>query len=139
MEEAFEDISPVLEKLTKRETNLTFEECKTLVDQILNNKINQPQLVAFLVLLRAKGESYHEIAAFASAMRDVSVKLPHTEGLGDIVDIVGTGVGWVFFCFRAYYYYLTTKKKGRWSRYGQCFHHSCNSCCNVWRSCGETR
>ena len=90
-EQQYEDISTVLEKLIKKES-LTFEDCKTVINQILHNKINQPQMVAFLVLLRAKGEAYQEIAAFASAMRGVSVKISNAEILGDIIDIVGTGV-----------------------------------------------
>ncbi|CAI0547402.1 unnamed protein product [Linum tenue] len=43
---------------------------------------------AFLVLMRAKGETFEEIVGFARAMLSHALKV---EGLDDAVDIVGTG------------------------------------------------
>ncbi|KAJ0753294.1 putative anthranilate phosphoribosyltransferase [Helianthus annuus] len=50
---------------------------------------NQALISAFLVLLRAKGETYEEIVGLAKAMRKCSRKVEGIED--DAVDIVGTG------------------------------------------------
>ncbi|KAF3437008.1 hypothetical protein FNV43_RR19761 [Rhamnella rubrinervis] len=55
---------------------------------ILLNEADEALISAFLVLLRAKGETYEEIVGLARAMIDHSLKV---EGLHDVVDIVGTG------------------------------------------------
>uniref|UniRef100_A0A8R7QB47 Glycosyl transferase family 3 N-terminal domain-containing protein n=1 Tax=Triticum urartu TaxID=4572 RepID=A0A8R7QB47_TRIUA len=54
----------------------------------LNKKNGAQQIAAFLVLLRAKGETYEEIVGLAKAMMRNCVRV---EGLHDAVDIVGTG------------------------------------------------
>ncbi|XP_015882552.3 anthranilate phosphoribosyltransferase, chloroplastic [Ziziphus jujuba] len=55
---------------------------------ILLNEADEALISAFLVLLRAKGETYEEIVGLARAMINNSLKV---EGLTDVVDIVGTG------------------------------------------------
>ncbi|KAK2978076.1 hypothetical protein RJ640_005195 [Escallonia rubra] len=54
----------------------------------LLNDANEALISAFLVLLRAKGETYEEVVGLARAMIKHSRKV---EGLNDAVDIVGTG------------------------------------------------
>ncbi|KAF7062108.1 hypothetical protein CFC21_068745 [Triticum aestivum] len=56
--------------------------------QLLLNEKNEARIAAFLVLLRAKGETYDEIVGLAKAMMNNCVLV---EGLHDAVDIVGTG------------------------------------------------
>ncbi|CAL0320008.1 unnamed protein product [Lupinus luteus] len=56
--------------------------------ELLLNEANEALISAFLVLLRAKGETYEEIVGLARAMFKHATKV---EGLGDVVDIVGTG------------------------------------------------
>ncbi|XP_043707651.1 anthranilate phosphoribosyltransferase, chloroplastic-like [Telopea speciosissima] len=56
--------------------------------EFLLNKANEALISAFLVLLRAKGETFEEIVGLARAMIKHCVKV---EDVGDVVDIVGTG------------------------------------------------
>ncbi|XP_062030494.1 anthranilate phosphoribosyltransferase, chloroplastic-like [Rosa rugosa] len=56
--------------------------------EFLLSDANEALISAFLVLLRAKGETYEEIVGLAKAMIKHSLKI---EGLDDAVDIVGTG------------------------------------------------
>jgi len=56
--------------------------------QVLLENGEQPQMAAFLTLLRAKGETASEIAGLARAMRAAAIPV-HTPY--DVVDIVGTG------------------------------------------------
>ncbi|XP_050387924.1 anthranilate phosphoribosyltransferase, chloroplastic-like [Argentina anserina] len=56
--------------------------------EFLLSEANEALISAFLVLLRAKGETYEEIVGLAKAMMKHSLKI---EGLDDAVDIVGTG------------------------------------------------
>ncbi|XP_031287690.1 anthranilate phosphoribosyltransferase, chloroplastic-like [Pistacia vera] len=56
--------------------------------EFLLNEANEALISAFLVLLRAKGETFEEIVGLARAMIKRAKKV---EGLDDVVDIVGTG------------------------------------------------
>ncbi|XP_020884645.1 anthranilate phosphoribosyltransferase, chloroplastic [Arabidopsis lyrata subsp. lyrata] len=56
--------------------------------EFLLNEANEALISAFLVLLRAKGETYEEIVGLAREMMKHARKV---EGLVDAVDIVGTG------------------------------------------------
>ncbi|KAF3500932.1 hypothetical protein F2Q69_00044617 [Brassica cretica] len=56
--------------------------------EFLLNEANEALISAFLVLLRAKGETYEEIVGLARAMMKHARKV---DGLVDAVDIVGTG------------------------------------------------
>uniref|UniRef100_A0A0E0K868 Glycosyl transferase family 3 domain-containing protein n=1 Tax=Oryza punctata TaxID=4537 RepID=A0A0E0K868_ORYPU len=56
--------------------------------RLLLEEENEARIAAFLVLLRAKGETYEEIVGLAKAMISCCVRV---DGLDDAVDIVGTG------------------------------------------------
>ncbi|KAE9608521.1 putative anthranilate phosphoribosyltransferase [Lupinus albus] len=56
--------------------------------ELLLSEASDALISAFLVLLRAKGETYEEVVGLARAMFKHATKV---EGLGDVVDIVGTG------------------------------------------------
>ncbi|KAK4362475.1 hypothetical protein RND71_017716 [Anisodus tanguticus] len=67
--------------------DLTESESEDSLDFLLNGA-DEALISAFLVLLRAKGETFEEVVGLARAM------IKHcrqVEGLGDAVDIVGTG------------------------------------------------
>src|SRR5256885_16859291 len=55
---------------------------------IMAGEATPAQLGAFLAALHIRGETVDEIAGFASALRDVVVRVSVT---GDAIDIVGTG------------------------------------------------
>ncbi|KAL3526405.1 hypothetical protein ACH5RR_011061 [Cinchona calisaya] len=76
----------LLERLLARK-DLTEEEAEASLELLLNHG-GEALISAFLVLLRAKGETFEEIAGFARAMIKCCKKV---EGLENLVDIVGTG------------------------------------------------
>ncbi|XP_062169433.1 anthranilate phosphoribosyltransferase, chloroplastic-like [Alnus glutinosa] len=76
----------LIESLINR-VDLSESEAEASLDFLLNDT-NEALISAFLVLLRAKGETYEEVVGLARAMLKRSVKV---EGLVDVVDIVGTG------------------------------------------------
>ena len=82
------NIKECLKKITDRE-DLKFEEMQKVSLDIMSGKVTDAQIGAFLVALRMKGETIDEIAAAATAMRQVSLKVPikHSE----IIDTCGTG------------------------------------------------
>lgn len=76
----------LIESLISR-VDLTESEAEASLDFLLS-EANEALISAFLVLLRAKGETYEEVVGLARAMINCSRKV---EGLKDAVDIVGTG------------------------------------------------
>ncbi|KAG1366242.1 anthranilate phosphoribosyltransferase, chloroplastic [Cocos nucifera] len=76
----------VIELLIDR-VDLSEEEAEASLDLLLVEG-NEALISAFLVLLRAKGETFEEIVGLARAMIKCSVRV---EGLDDAVDVVGTG------------------------------------------------
>ncbi|XP_038976807.1 anthranilate phosphoribosyltransferase, chloroplastic-like isoform X2 [Phoenix dactylifera] len=67
--------------------DLSEEQAEASLDLLLV-EANEALISAFLVLLRAKGETFEEIVGLARAMIKCGVKV---EALDDAVDIVGTG------------------------------------------------
>lgn len=79
-------LNELLEKLIEKK-DLTQQESKTALEEILNN-CDSPQTAAFLVLMRAKGETIEELTGVIQAMR--SKMVPVNAGM-PVLDIVGTG------------------------------------------------
>ena len=67
---------------------LSFERAENMFDLIMDGKVSNIQISAFLTALKVRGESIDEITAAASIMRKKSLKV---QGATDAVDIVGTG------------------------------------------------
>ncbi|XP_022736987.1 anthranilate phosphoribosyltransferase, chloroplastic-like isoform X1 [Durio zibethinus] len=76
----------LIESLINR-VDLTESEAEACLEFLLT-EANEALISAFLVLLRAKGETFEEVVGLARAMIKHAWKL---EGLNDVVDIVGTG------------------------------------------------
>eukprot|EP00741_Cyanophora_paradoxa_P023513 tig00021589_g22715.t1 len=76
-----------LEALMARQ-NLTSEETAVAMDAFLSGRADPHQTAAFLVLLRAKGETAAELAGMARAMKAKSVRVSCKS---KVLDIVGTG------------------------------------------------
>lgn len=77
-----------LEKVIERE-NLTFEESVSVMTEIMNGIVNNSLLAGFLTALKTKGETSEEIAGFAKAMRDKSIKINCEDE--NTIDLCGTG------------------------------------------------
>lgn len=76
----------LIEALIKKR-DLTETETEAVMQNLLTSG-DPAQISAFLVLLRAKGETFEEISGLARAMINRCVPV---EGVGDAFDIVGTG------------------------------------------------
>jgi len=76
----------IIEKIVNR-ASLSFYEAHELALKIVSGEVPDIIVSAILMGLRMKGEGVEEIAGFASAMREVAVRI---DG-GNAIDVVGTG------------------------------------------------
>lgn len=83
-----EAIAKVIEK-----QNLTYDEGKQVMTEIMDGTATQSQMASFLTALRMKGETIEEITAFASVMREKATKITSEKTVMDIVGTGGDGVG----------------------------------------------
>jgi anthranilate phosphoribosyltransferase len=79
--------SSILTSLLERE-DLSVADAAWAMDQIMSGDATEAQLAAFLIALRAKGETVDEIVGFRDAILDHAVPLP-VDPMA--LDIVGTG------------------------------------------------
>lgn len=80
-------IKEAIIKLTNKE-NLSYEEAKTVMDEIMSGEASDIQKSAYLVALSMKGETIDEISGSAYAMREHAISFEHED---DVLEIVGTG------------------------------------------------
>jgi anthranilate phosphoribosyltransferase len=69
--------------------SLSREDAEALFDKLIEGEVSEPMKAALLVALRMKGESVHEIAGAASAMRRHAIPIRHS--CERVVDTCGTG------------------------------------------------
>src|SRR5258706_14444374 len=81
---------PYLHLVAVRE-NLTAEDARLAMLAILNGDATTPQIAAFLVALRMKGETPAEVLGFARAMREKSERVEIDPGVEPLLDTCGTG------------------------------------------------
>jgi anthranilate phosphoribosyltransferase len=70
--------------------DLSADEAARVLAEIMGGSASEVQTAAFLIALRAKGETVAEIAGLARTMRELAVPV---DVEGDIVDTAGTGGG----------------------------------------------
>lgn len=80
-------IQQAIYKVLNRE-NLSLEDTKSVMEEIMGGKATNAQIAGFLTSMRMKGETIDEITACAMVMRRFGTKLKVN---GDVLDIVGTG------------------------------------------------
>ena len=68
--------------------DLTFDEAKTVMNEIMSGETPEALISAYLVTLRMKGETIEEISGSAQGMKDNGTKLEHNM---EVLEIVGTG------------------------------------------------
>ncbi|HEY6393552.1 MAG TPA: anthranilate phosphoribosyltransferase [Bryobacteraceae bacterium] len=81
---------PYLHLVAARE-NITADDARLAMLAILNGDATTPQIAAFLVALRMKGETPAELLGFARAMREKSERVEIDAGLEPLLDTCGTG------------------------------------------------
>lgn len=69
-------------------TDLSYEEAKEVMTEIMSGNATPSQISAFLTSLRIKGENIDEITACAEVMRNKAARI---NAPFDVLDIVGTG------------------------------------------------
>jgi anthranilate phosphoribosyltransferase len=81
---------PYLDRIVRRE-NLPEEDAHRAMSIVLAGQATTPQIAAFLVALRMKGETADEVVGFARAMRAAASVVDAGEGAGPLLDTCGTG------------------------------------------------
>ena len=69
--------------------SLSLEQSRSVMNSIMSGEVNHSQISALLTALRSKGETPEEVAGFALAMRDKSLKIKTIHS--DAIDVCGTG------------------------------------------------
>src|SRR5436190_19664345 len=72
-------------------THLTADHASAVLDEIMEGRAGEVQTGAFLVALRAKGETVAELVGLARTMRRLAAVVD--PGRDDLVDTAGTGGG----------------------------------------------
>jgi anthranilate phosphoribosyltransferase len=71
--------------------HLTTDHASAVLAEIMEGRTSEVQTAAFLIALRAKGETVPELVGLAQAMRSFADQVP--SGRDDLVDTAGTGGG----------------------------------------------
>src|SRR3954447_8762205 len=72
-------------------THLTADHASAVLDEVMEGRAGEVQTAAFLIALRAKGETVAELVGLARTMRSLAV--PVESSRHDLVDTAGTGGG----------------------------------------------
>lgn len=80
-------IREAIQKLVENQ-DLTYDEARTVMDEIMSGTASQLLMGAYLTALRMKGETIEEITASAAGMRQHCTRLLNDQ---DVLEIVGTG------------------------------------------------
>lgn len=81
---------PYLHRVAARE-NLSAEDARQAMLAVLSGEATTPQIAAFLVALRMKGETPEELVGFARAMREKSARVEAGTDSDRLLDTCGTG------------------------------------------------
>jgi anthranilate phosphoribosyltransferase len=71
--------------------SLSADDAERAMELILRGEVSQPQIAAFLVALRMKGETVGELVGFARAMRRMAAPVEHGLAGATLLDTCGTG------------------------------------------------
>src|SRR4051812_6640223 len=83
-------LTAAIDALAERR-DLTHEQAGGVLAEIMAGNCADPQIAAFLIALRTKGETVEEIAGLASTMRALATPVPTRRE--DLLDTAGTGGG----------------------------------------------
>ncbi len=83
-------LTKAIDRLAQRE-DLSADEAAEVLGEIMRGDVGDVQIAAFLIALRAKGETADELAGLARTMRELAT--PVTTTRDDLLDTAGTGGG----------------------------------------------
>lgn len=81
-------LKPYIKRAVERE-DLSADEAQAAMSVVMCGEASPAQLAAWLIALRQKGETPHELEGFARAMREAMVTIDGIDG--DAIDTCGTG------------------------------------------------
>jgi len=81
-------IKEYLQKVIEKE-DLTFDESYSAMSEIMSGEVNNSHLAGLLVAMKSKGEKPAEVAGFAKAMKEKSIKIFCDDS--NVIDVCGTG------------------------------------------------
>ena len=81
-------IKEYLQKVIDKE-DLSFDESYTAMIEIMSGEVNNSYLAGFLIALKSKGERPAEVAGFAKAMQEKSIRIICDDE--NVIDVCGTG------------------------------------------------
>jgi len=73
--------------------DLTLEDAAAVLEEIMSGNASEIQIAAFLIALRCKGETVHELAGLARTMRARATRVHVNVNCGPMLDTAGTGGG----------------------------------------------
>jgi anthranilate phosphoribosyltransferase len=92
--ESMDSLKTLLKPLAEDGAQLTREQARDVLRQILSGQIPDVETAALLTVMATRGEQAPELAGFVDVMREQSVPIPFTdEERAELVDCVGTGGG----------------------------------------------
>jgi anthranilate phosphoribosyltransferase len=83
-------VTPAIDRVASGH-DLTADEAAAVLREIMEGRVTEVQTGAFLIALRAKGETVEEVAGLAATMRDLARRVELDQP--DVVDTAGTGGG----------------------------------------------
>src|SRR4051795_12962698 len=83
-------VTPAIDRIASGQ-DLTTDEAAAVLREIMEGRVTEVQTAAFLIALRAKGETVEEVAGLAATMRDLARRVEVDRP--DVVDTAGTGGG----------------------------------------------
>jgi anthranilate phosphoribosyltransferase len=81
-------IKEYLQKVIDKE-DLSFDESYTAMTEIMSGEVNNSHIAGFLIALKSKGERPVEVAGFAKAMQEKSIRIICDDE--NVIDVCGTG------------------------------------------------
>jgi anthranilate phosphoribosyltransferase len=83
-------VTPAIDRVASGQ-DLSAAEAAAVLREIMEGRVTEVQTAAFLIALRAKGETMDEVAGLAATMRELARRVEL--GQPDVVDTAGTGGG----------------------------------------------